>query len=124
MKITFYFVITRMITHLIIYMKKFLHFDWLRAVQFFFKHCRRETIPCKKMKQTKHSDWSMIKAGQSNLLLSKLAHAQDGAIDGVIFSDCVTRMFLLLNHLGIFSCILLISNHIIFLVQFGINKHL
>ena len=76
------------------------------------------------MKQTKHSDWSMIKAGQSNLLLSNLAHAQDGAIDGLIFSDCVTRMFLLLNHLEIFSCILLISNHIVFLVQFGINKHL
>ena len=29
--------ITRMITDLIIYMKKFLHSDWLRAVQFFSK---------------------------------------------------------------------------------------
>ena len=47
---------------LIIYMKKFLHSDWLRAVQFFFfKQCRKELIQCKKRKQTKHSDWSMIK---------------------------------------------------------------
>ena len=35
-----------------------------------------------------------------------------------------TRAFLLRNHLEIFSCILLISNRMIFLVQFGINKHL
>ena len=35
-----------------------------------------------------------------------------------------TRVFLLLNHLKIFSCMLLISNHMIPLVQFGINKHL
>ena len=27
----------RGVSHLIIYMKKFLHFDWLRAVQFFSK---------------------------------------------------------------------------------------
>ena len=32
--------------------------------------------------------------------------------------------FLLLNHLQIFSCVLLMSNHMIFLVQFGIKKHL
>ena len=46
---------------LIIYMKKILHSDWLRAVQFFFKQCRKELIQCKKRKQTKHSDWSMIR---------------------------------------------------------------
>ena len=33
----FDFEIMRMISGLIIYMKKFLHFDWLRAVQFFSK---------------------------------------------------------------------------------------
>ena len=68
-------------------MKKFLHFDWLRAVQFFLKQCRKELIQCKKGKETKHSDWSMIKEthGQSNLLLSNQAHALDGAIDGAIF---------------------------------------
>ena len=32
-----------------------LHSDWLRAVQFFFKQCRKELIQCKKRKQTKHS---------------------------------------------------------------------
>ena len=63
--------------------------------------------------------------GQSNLLLSNQAHALDGTIDSVMFPRLHdTRAFLLLNHLEIFSCILLISNHMIFLVQFGINRHL
>ena len=77
------------------YMKKFLHFDWLRSVQFFLKQRRKELIQCKKRKQTKHSDWSMIKKlpdGQSNLLLSNQAHALDGVIDGAIFPDCVIRL--------------------------------
>ena len=47
--------------YLIIYMKKFLHFDWLRAVQFFSKTVQKKLIQCKKKKQTKHSGWSMIK---------------------------------------------------------------
>ena len=34
------------------------------------------------------------------------------------------RNFFLPNHLEIFSCILSIRNHMIFLVQCGINKHL
>jgi len=42
-------------TFLIIYMKKFLHSDWLRA---------ENLIQCKKRKQAKHSDWSMIKETQ------------------------------------------------------------
>ena len=51
-----------LLTNLIIYMKKFFHFDWLAAVELFFlKQCRKELIQCKKRKQTKHSDWSMIK---------------------------------------------------------------
>ena len=57
--------------------------------------------------------------GQSNLLFSNQAHALDGAIFPRLRD---TRAFLLLNHLEIFSYILL-SNHVIFLVQFGINKH-
>ena len=53
---------TETISLLVIYLKKFLHIDWLRAVQFFFrKQWRKELIQCKKNKQTKHSDWSMIK---------------------------------------------------------------
>ena len=47
---------------IIIYLKKFIHSDWLRAVQFvFLKQCRKELTQCKKRKQTKHSDWSMIR---------------------------------------------------------------
>ena len=48
----------------ITYMKKWLHSDWLRAVQFFFKQYRKEFIQCKKRKQSKHSDWLMIKETQ------------------------------------------------------------
>ena len=36
------------VSGLIMYMKKILHCDWLRAVQFFFKQCRKEFIQCKK----------------------------------------------------------------------------
>ena len=76
----------------------------------FFKQCRKELIQCKKRKQTKHSDWSLIiethnlvprvshlnapgvkmrdpgneveklTDGQSNILLSNYARALDGAI--------------------------------------------
>ena len=35
---SFDFEIMCMISDLIIYMKKFLHFDWLRTVQFFFEN--------------------------------------------------------------------------------------
>ena len=56
--------------------------------------------------------WSKkLTDGQSNLLLSNQAHALDGAIFPWL---CDTRAFLLLNHLEMFSCILLISNHMIF----------
>ena len=38
---------------------------------------------------------------------------------GQFFPDCVIRM---LNHLEIFSYIILIRNHMIFFAQFGLNK--
>ena len=51
--------------------------------------------------------------------------ALDGAIDGTIFPWLRdTRAFPLLNHFEFFSFTLFISNHMIFLVQFRINKHL
>ena len=113
------------VSSLIIYMKKFLHSDWLRAVQFFsLKQCRKELIQCKKRKQTKHSDWSMIRETHRRPTKS------------FVFKSCARPgwrnwwqnfsliAFLLLNHLEIFSHILLIRNHMICLVQFGINKHL
>ena len=40
------------------------------------------------------------------------------------FPDCVIHVCFLFYHFEIFSCILLISNHMVFLMQFGINKHL
>ena len=67
-------------------MKKFLHSDWLRAVQFFLKQCRKEVIQRKK-KQTKHSDWSMIRETHrwpiKCFVFKSSAHP--GAIDGAIF---------------------------------------
>ena len=101
----------------IIYMKKFLHFDWLRAVQYFSKTVQKRVNTVQNKPSILIGQWSKkLTDGQSNL---------DGAIDGVIFPWLRdTRAFLLFYTFEIFSCILLISNHMIFLVQFGINKHL
>ena len=54
-------------------------------------------------------------------MFSNQTHALDGAIFPWLSDTCA---FLLFYHFEIFSCILLISNLMIFLVQFGINKHL
>ena len=71
------------------------------------------------------SQWSKkLTDGQSSLLLLNQAHGLDGANWWGNFSLIDTRAFLLLNHLEIFSCILIVSNHMILFVQFGINKHL
>ena len=121
--------IVKIVFTLIIYMKKFLHSDWLRAVKFFLKTLQKRVNSMQK-EVTNQAFWLVNDErntdGQSNILLSNQAHALDGAIDGVIDGTIFLwlRAFLLLNHLEIFSCILLISNHMIFLVQFGINKHL
>ena len=40
------------------------------------------------------------------------------------FRDCVIRERCLCAIIRFFSCILLMSNHVIFLVEFGINKQL
>ena len=76
-------------------------------------------IQYKNRKKTKHSDWSMIR------------ETHRWPIKSFVFKSSArpgwrnwTRAFLLLNHLAIFSYILLISNHMIFLLQFGIKKHL
>ncbi len=44
------FVITRLISDLIIYMKKFIHSDWLRAVQFLGNTVPKKEIQCQKRK--------------------------------------------------------------------------
>ena len=75
---------------LIIYMKIFLHFDWLRAVQFFSKTVQKRGYKLSAKRRNKPSiligQWSKkLTDGQSNLLFSNQSHALDGAIDGVIF---------------------------------------
>ena len=119
------------ITALIIYMKKFLHSDWLRAVQFFFLNSAEKSarlIQCKKRKQTKHSDWSMIRETHRWPIKSFVfkSSARPGWCNWwrnfslIAWYVCVPSA----QPSEIFSCILLISNHMIFLVQFGINEHL
>ena len=107
------------ITTVIICMKKFLHSDWLRAVQFFLNSAEMSWFSAKISNKPSiliGQGSKKLTDGQSNLLLSNQAHALDGAIDGAICPWFrVTLAFLLLNHLEIFSCILLISNHMIFL---------
>ena len=109
-------------------MKKFLHLDWLRAVQFFRKQCRKELIQCKKKETTKHSDWSMSKETYRWPIKSFVfkSSARPGwrswwrNLSLIAWYTCVSSLLPFRNFLRI----LLISNHMIFLVQFGINKHL
>ena len=109
--------------------------DWLRACQLIPNGAKSWIFRVQKDESSAES-WNWVQKreiklidrkvakekltdGQSNLLFSNQAHALDGAIFPWLRD---TRAFLLLNHLEIFSYILL-SNHVIFLVQFGINKH-
>ena len=69
-------------------MKKFLHSDWLRAVQFFFKTVQKRVNSVQKVNKPSILIGQLskkLKDGLSNLLLSNQAHALDGAIDGAIF---------------------------------------
>ena len=70
-------------------MKKFLHFDWLRAVQFFKTVQKRVNLV---QKEETNQAFSLVNDQRnsqmthpSNLLFSNQAHAMDGAIDGTIF---------------------------------------
>ena len=119
----------QLVWYLIIYMKKFLHFDWLKSSALFFpKQCRKELIQCKKKKQTMYSDWSMIK--ETNRWPIKSFVFKSSARPGwrnwsrnfflIAWYTCVSSVL----PFGNLLCILLISNHMIFLVQFGLNKHL
>ena len=109
-----------------IFKNNYLHSDWLRAVHavfFFLNSAEKSYFSAKRGNKPSIliGQWSKKPTdGQSNLLLSNQVHALDGAIDGAIFpwlSDM--HAFLLINHLEMFSCILLISNDTIFLMQFG-----
>ena len=83
---------------LIIYMKKFLHADWLRACQLiqnsaktwnFFSAESWNWVQKLKIKLIDRKVANeKLTDGQSNLLFSNQAHALDGAI----FPDCVIRV--------------------------------
>ena len=86
-------------------MKKFLHFDWLRAVQFFSKTVQKRVNSVQK-EETNQAFWLVNDQRNSQManqivkLFSNQAHALDGAIDGAIFPWLRnTRAFVLLNHL-------------------------
>ena len=49
-----YLCYARVISFIIIYMKKFLHFDWLRAVQFLGNTVPEKEIQCQKRKFSAH----------------------------------------------------------------------
>ena len=76
-------------------MKKCLHYDWLRAVLFYFfflNSAETERVNSVQKEETNQAFWlandqlKKLTDGESNnLLLSNQAHAMDGAIDGAIF---------------------------------------
>ena len=89
-----------------IYMKKFLHFDWLRALQFLLKTVQKRVTAVQK-EETNQAFWLINDQRNSQvaneILFSTQAHALDGAFDGVILPWLRdTRAFLLFNHFEIF----------------------
>ena len=123
----------QLVWYLIIYMKKFLHFDWLKSSALFFpKQCRKELIQCKKKKQTMYSDWSMIKETNrwpiKSFVFKSSARPRWRNFSLIAWYACVpsvqpSRNFFINQHGEIFSRILLTGNQMIFVVQFEINKH-
>ena len=108
--------------------KKISPFWLVKSSAVFFKTVQKRVNSVQKEETNQAfliGQWSKkLTDGQSNLLFSNWAHALDGTIHGAIFPWlCDTRAFLLFYHFKIFLCILLTSNHMIFLVQFRINKH-
>jgi len=123
---------------IIIYMQKFLHFDWQWACQFipnsaktwnFLSACRKTKLV---QKVEIKNDWHMQKelTNQAFWLVNDQRNSQ---IANQLFCFQIKRMpwmaqlmaqffldrvihlrFVLLNHLKFFSCILLISAHVIF----------
>ena len=131
---------------IIIYIKNYSILIGWEQCSFSLTQCRKEVIECKKGNKASIliGQWTKkFTDSQSNLLFSNQARALDGAIMAQFFLDCVTikitwglaraqnweerelRVRKVQNTLHeIFSCILLIGNHTVFLVQFGINLHL
>ena len=66
-------------------MKKFIHSDWLRAVQFFLNSAEKGLFSAKRGNKPRiligHRS-KKLRDGQSNVLLSNQAHTLDGPILG------------------------------------------
>ena len=112
---------------------------------FSLTQCRKEVIECKKGNKASIliGQWTKkFTDSQSNLLFSNQACTLDGAIMAQFFLDCMIikitwglaraqsweesseSVKFKTSFTQTFSCILLIGNHTVFLVQFGINLHL
>ena len=87
--------ITRMISDLIMYMKKLLILIGWEQCSFSLTQCRKEVIECKKGNKASIliGQWTKKFTGsQSNLLFSNQARALDGAIMAQFFPDCMIRV--------------------------------
>ena len=76
------------VSTLIIYMTKLVNSDWLRAVQFFCKQCKKSSFSAKRGNKPSIliGQWSKkLTDVQSNLLLSNQVRALAGAIYDAIF---------------------------------------
>ena len=116
------------IRNVIIYMKNFLHSDWLRAVQFFLNSAEKSYSV---QKEVTNQEFWLVNDQRNSQMVNQIFCFQIKCTHPEWRNWCHnfprlhdTRVFLLLKHLKNFSSILLISNHMIFLLQFGINKHL
>ena len=109
-------------------MKKFQHSDWLRAVQCFWKTVQKRVNSVQK-EETNQAFWlvnDQINSQMANQIFCFQIKRTPWMVQlmAQFCPDCVIRARFFCLTISIFSCILLISNHMIFLVQFGINKHL
>ena len=109
-------------------MKKLLYLIGQEQCSFLCKQCNRVNSVQKEV--TNQAFW-LVNDQRKSQMANQIfcfqirVHALAGVIYGIIFPWLLDmQVFLLRNHLKIFSCILLIGNHLIFLMQLGINKHL
>ena len=101
-------------------MKKFLHFDWLRAVQFFSKTVQKRVNSVQK-EETNQAFW--LVNDQRNLQMANQIFCfqiKRTPSMAQFFPDCVIHVRFFCFTISKFR-VLLISNHMIFLVQFGIS---
>ena len=73
------------ITELIIYMKKFLHFDWLRAVQFFSKTVQKRVNSVQKEETTQA--FQLVNYNNNEWYLPRKLHSPESGFQGGPASD-------------------------------------